>query len=80
VEKEIARIFDKMPSWQPAYKDGKPVTIRVYMPIHYMMYNRMFIITNKEEEVLVKNNKNTLNIKLTIMAAALTFFLYLFIR
>ena len=41
VEKEIARILDKMPAWRPAYKDGKPITIRVYMPIHYIVYNRM---------------------------------------
>ena len=78
VEKEIARIFDKMPSWQPAYKDGKPITIRVYMPIHYMMYNRLFIITNKEEEVIIKNNKNNLDVKLLVIAIALTFFLYKF--
>ncbi len=78
VEKEIARIFDKMPSWQPAYKDGKPITIRVYMPIHYMMYNRLFIITNREEEVIIKNNKNNLDVKLLVIAIVLTFFLYKF--
>ena len=80
VEKEIARIFEKMPQWQPAYKNGRFVSVRVYMPIHYIIYNRMFTITNKEEELLVKNNPKTLPLKLTIVGIVVFFFLYLFTK
>ena len=37
LKKEAARVISCMPRWKPGKKDGKPVNVRVSMPISFRL-------------------------------------------
>ena len=79
IEREMKRTFEQMPRWKPAYKDGKKVYSRVYLPIRYIINENQFLILNSGNEMVVGNSHKNKLLKWLIVIVCV-FTMYFFIR
>ena len=75
---ELIKIFQKMPVWTPGYKDGKAISIRVYIPIKFIINDSEFFIISSGPEMVVGNAKSNRGLKYTLIGLAINL-MFLFI-
>jgi TonB family protein len=62
VDKEIVRLFQTMPRWTPATKNGKPVRYKLRMPLNIRASRRGETAISTEED-LEKTNETLLDLE-----------------
>jgi hypothetical protein len=75
IERELIRILKEHAPWKPAYKDGQPVTSRIYLPVHYAVREGQFMVVNNGPETVVGKSNKTGPLKLLIVVAAIIVFI-----
>jgi len=66
IEKEIIRVFNTMPNWKPAYKNGIKVPAQVYIPVRFIIVNDGIEIYNLGYEATKGQSKKTKALRLTL--------------
>ena len=80
VEQEFNRVINKMPVWNPGFKNGKKVITQIHFPIRFIILNNEFTVTNSGTEMVVGNSRKNRLLKWTLGLSSIGLMCYFLYR